>query len=213
MTYSDNSSPRPVNPRRVFAKLALAASIAAVAATPGIAAADAGPLSGPPAPPCFNCDFDTPPPPPPGSGGGGDWGPPPPPPGSGGGSGNPIGAPVDGVPPTPGPAPAPVPVTEPPAVAEPVAVADSAAPRVRFALAPKARRGTVRLRVTSGEAVQATVVAKRRGGKVATRRIALRAGVNRIAVRVGRGTGRIGVSVIAIDAAGNMTTLRANARR
>jgi hypothetical protein len=198
MSYSTHNS-LPANPRRVLAKLALAASIAAAfAAAPAV---DEVAAQGPPPPPgSAGGDWNGPPPPPPGTSGGGDWnGPPPPPPGTGGGSGNPIGAPIP-----PAPAPSSDVVPAPPAIA-----ADTVKPQLRIGGDGRSRRLVVR--VTSSEAVQARLVLRRIAPGASKRRIvrqiALRAGANTVVLNVRRGHYR--ATVTAVDTAGNVGTARA----
>ena len=236
MSYSENNS-ASVNPRRSFAKLALAASIAAAfAASSAASAADVAVAQGPPPPPgSVGGAWGGPPPPPPGSGGGdwqgppppppgagGDWqGPPPPPPGTGG-EGNPIGAPIGGVPvsgdqPAPAPAPAPTPAPAP-APAPVPSNADTAQPVLKLAQRPAVqKRGrSLRLRLSASEASQATIVVRRGAKRVAVKRIALRSGVNRLTLKLARNSGRkarYSVAIVATDSAGNRATLHAAARR
>jgi hypothetical protein len=189
MSYSTHNS-LPVNSRRVFAKLALAASIAAAfVAAP---AADEVAAQGPPPPPgSVGGDWGGPPPPPPGTGGG-DWnGPPPPPPGTGG-PGDPTGMPTIDV-----PAPAPRPVTP-----APVAPRDTVKPSLRISSNGSGRR--VRIKVVSSEAARGKLVLHRvgRGSKrTIVRHFTLRAGTTRISLRVA--PGRYRATLTAIDTAGN----------
>jgi hypothetical protein len=220
MSYSENNSPS-VSPRRSFAKLALAASIATVfAASSAASVADVAVAQGPPPPPgSVGGDWGGPPPPPPGTGGG--WqGPPPPPPGTGG-EGNPIGAPIGGVPvdggqPAPAPAPAPAPTLDTADV--PGSDADTAQPVVGLTRRPvmQKRGRSLRLRLSANEASQATIVVRRGAKRVAVKRVALRSGVNRLTLKLARDGGRkarYSVEIVAVDSAGNRAMLHASARR